>query len=112
MTSISDPSIIRDVQQLVFIKKWISAGKHRLRIARKERPANFPVEGEANREGGQMTERGADPEIRLIPDYRDDEAPLPWYQDLGVCKRMDEQEKPDDRELLHRMYDCLCVRGE
>lgn len=59
-----------------------------------------------------MTERSADPEIRLIPDYRDDEAPLPWYQALGVCKRMDEQEKPDDRELLHRMYDCLCVRGE
>lgn len=44
-----------------------------------------------------MTERSADPEIRLIPDYRDDEVPLPWYQDLGVCKRMDEQEKPDER---------------
>ena len=31
-----------------------------------------------------MTERIIDNELRLIPYYRNDEASLPWYQDLAV----------------------------
>ena len=31
-----------------------------------------------------MTERIIDNELRLIPYYRNDEASLPWYQDLDV----------------------------
>ena len=34
-----------------------------------------------------MTERIIDEELKLIPYYRNDEASLPWYQDLDVCKQ-------------------------
>ena len=59
-----------------------------------------------------MTERIIDNELRLIPYYRNDEASLPWYQDLDVCKQVDNREEPYDVELLHRMYDYLTVHGE
>ena len=36
-----------------------------------------------------MTERIIDNELRLIPYYRNDEASLPWYQDLDVCRQVD-----------------------
>ena len=48
-----------------------------------------------------MTERIIDNELRLIPYYRNDEASLPWYQDLDVCKQVD-----------NRMYDYLTVHGD
>ena len=41
-----------------------------------------------------MTERIIDNELRLIPYYRNDEASLPWYQDLDVCKQVDNREEP------------------
>ena len=41
-----------------------------------------------------MTERIIDNELRLIPYYRNDEASLPWYQDLDVCRQVDNREKP------------------
>jgi len=47
-----------------------------------------------------MTERIIDNELRLIPYYRNDEASLPWYQDLDVCRQVDNREKPYDVELL------------
>ena len=59
-----------------------------------------------------MTERIIDNELRLIPYYRNDAASLPWYQDLDVCKQVDNREEPYDVELLHRMYDYLAVHGE
>lgn len=59
-----------------------------------------------------MTERAIDDEIRLIPYYRNDAASLPWYQDLDVCKQVDNRDTPYDAELLHRMYDYLCVHGD
>ena len=34
-----------------------------------------------------MTERIIDNELRLIPYYRNDEASLPWYQDLDEIGR-------------------------
>ena len=58
-----------------------------------------------------MTERIIDNELRLIPYYRNDEASLPWYQDLDVCRQVDNREKPYDVELLHRMYDYLTWGG-
>ena len=58
-----------------------------------------------------MTERIIDNELRLIPYYRNDEASLPWYQDLDVCRQVDNREKPYDVELLHRMYDYLTAQG-
>ena len=59
-----------------------------------------------------MTERIIDNELRLIPYYRNDEASLPWYQDLDVCRQVDNREQPYDVELLHRMYDYLTAHGD
>lgn len=59
-----------------------------------------------------MPERIIDNEITLIPYYRNDTASLPWYQDLQVCKQVDDRDTPYDLELLHRMYDYLSTRGE
>ena len=59
-----------------------------------------------------MNERIVDSEIKLIPYYSNDEASLPWYQDLDVCRQVDNRDKPYDIDLLHRMYDYLCAHGE
>lgn len=58
-----------------------------------------------------MTERIIDKELKLIPYYRNDEVSLPWYQDLDVCKQVDNRDKPYDLELLHCMYDYLSSNG-
>ena len=36
-----------------------------------------------------MSERYVDYEIKLVPYYRNDEVSLVWYQDLDVCKQVD-----------------------
>lgn len=59
-----------------------------------------------------MQERIVDNEIRLIPYYRNDEVSLSWYQDLDVCKQVDNRDKPYDIDLLHTMYDYLSSHGE
>lgn len=59
-----------------------------------------------------MQERIIDSEITLIPYYRNDAASLPWYQDLQVCKQVDNRDAPYDLELLHRMYDYLSTQGD
>lgn len=58
-----------------------------------------------------MTERIIDNEIKLIPYYRNDEASFPWYQDLDVCKQVDNRDEPYDLERLHCMYDYLNAHG-
>jgi 8-oxo-dGTP pyrophosphatase MutT (NUDIX family) len=60
----------------------------------------------------KMTERIIDSEIRLIPYYRNDEISLSWYQDLDVCRQVDNRDEPYDLELLHSMYDYLCIHGD
>ena len=59
-----------------------------------------------------MQERIVDSEIRLIPYYRNDEVSLPWYQDLDVCKQVDNRNAPYDVNLLHNMYDYLSSHGD
>ncbi len=59
-----------------------------------------------------MTERIIDGALRRIPYYRNDAASLPWYQDLTVCKQVDDRDTPYDVELLHRMYDFLSTHGD
>ena len=58
-----------------------------------------------------MTERIIDKELKLIPYYRNDEISFPWYQDLDVCKQVDNRDEPYDLELLHCMYDYLSSNG-
>lgn len=59
----------------------------------------------------KMSERSVDDEVRLVPYYRNDEVSLAWYQDLDVCKQVDNRDEPYDLDLLHCMYDYLCNRG-
>lgn len=58
-----------------------------------------------------MQERMIDSEIKLIPYYRNDAVSLPWYQDLDVCKQVDNRDEPYNLELLHSMYDYLNTHG-
>ena len=60
----------------------------------------------------KMSEISIDDEVRLIPYYRNDEISLAWYQDLDVCKQVDNRDEPYDLELLHCMYDYLCNNGD
>lgn len=59
-----------------------------------------------------MNTRIIDREIKLIPYYRNDEVSLWWYQDLDVCKQVDNRDEAYDVELLHNMYDYLCSHGD
>lgn len=59
-----------------------------------------------------MTERIINEEIKLIPYYRNDEVSLAWYQDLDVCKQVDNRDEPYDIDLLHAMYDFLSSHGD
>ena len=59
-----------------------------------------------------MVELRIDSDIRLIPYYRNDSASLPWYQDLDVCRQVDDRDTPYDLTLLHRMDDYLCANGK
>lgn len=59
-----------------------------------------------------MEERILDSEIRLVPYYRNDEVSLLWYQDVDLCKQVDNRDTPYDLELLHAMYDYLCAHGD
>lgn len=59
-----------------------------------------------------MTKRIVDKDLVLIPYYRNDEASLPWYQDLDVCRQVDNIDHPYDLQLLHNMYDYLSSHGE
>lgn len=59
-----------------------------------------------------MTERIIDKEIKLFPYYRNDEVSLPWYQNLDICKQVDNRDDPYDLEHLHCMYDYLSSNGD
>jgi hypothetical protein len=59
-----------------------------------------------------MTERIIDKEIKLVPYYRNDEVSLPWYQNLDVCKQVNNRDEPYDLELLYCMYDYLSSNGD
>ena len=59
-----------------------------------------------------MEKRIVDSEIRLVPYYRNDEVSLLWYQDVDLCKQVDNRDTPYDLELLHAMYDYLCAHGD
>lgn len=59
-----------------------------------------------------MPRRIIDSELQLIPYYPDYATTLPWYQDLSLCKQVDNRDAPYDLELLQRMYDYLNAHGD
>lgn len=40
-----------------------------------------------------------------------DDVSLAWYQDLDVCKQVDNRYRPYDLDCLHNMYDYLSSHG-
>lgn len=66
----------------------------------------------ARKEAIPLDGRTIDPEFRLIPYYPDYTTTLPWYQDLSLCKQVDNRDAPYDLELLQRMYDYLNTHGD
>lgn len=59
-----------------------------------------------------MPRRIIDSELQLIPYYPDYATALPWYQDLSLCKQVDNRDTPYDLELLQRMYNYLNSHGD
>lgn len=47
--------------------------------------------------------------VRYYPYYR---RTLPWYQDLRLCKQVDNIDHPYDLDRLKRMYTYLSTKGE
>lgn len=50
--------------------------------------------------------------LKLIPYYPNQETALEWYQDLDVCKQVDNIDTPYTRERLDAMYNYLSTNGE
>jgi N-acetylglutamate synthase-like GNAT family acetyltransferase len=56
--------------------------------------------------------RTIDEEINLIKYYPNDEIALEWYQDLALCKQVDNRDSVYDLPLLQRMYHYLNENGD
>lgn len=56
--------------------------------------------------------RRVDGEIALVPYYPNYAAALPWYQDLDVCRQVDNRDEAYDLTLLKQMYKYLNRRGD
>lgn len=59
-----------------------------------------------------MRSRVVDDEIVLVPYYPNYKTTLAWYQDLDLCKQVDNRDTVYDLELLKRMYQYLNKHGE
>ena len=59
-----------------------------------------------------MKERIVDQETTLIPYYPNPEVALAWYQDLDVCKQVDNIDHAYDLDLLNSMYTYLSTHGD
>ena len=52
-----------------------------------------------------------DEALTLIPYYPNPDVALAWYQDLDVCKQVDNIDHVYSPELLDAMYTCLSTHG-
>lgn len=52
------------------------------------------------------------PTLELVPYYPYYRRTLPWYQDLTLCKQVDNIDHPYDLDRLKRMYTYLSKKGE
>lgn len=59
-----------------------------------------------------MKNRVVDKEIQLVPYYPNYKTTLMWYQDLELCKQVDNRETAYDLDLLKRMYKYLNQHGD
>lgn len=59
-----------------------------------------------------MEVRIIDEELSLIPYYPNVEAALPWYQDPGVCKQVDDMDGIYTVQMLGGMYNYLNTHGK
>ena len=59
-----------------------------------------------------MEKRIVDEEIVLVPYYPNYEVTLQWYQDLDLCKQVDNIDYPYSLDRLKSMYDYLSTHGE
>lgn len=59
-----------------------------------------------------MRGRIIDEEIQLIKYYPNYKTALEWYQDLEVCKQVDNRDTIYDLPLLKRMYNYLNQHGD
>ena len=55
--------------------------------------------------------RVIDDELRLVPYYENYGVTFGWYQDLDVCKQVDNIDHPYSMELLESMYTFLDANG-
>ena len=59
-----------------------------------------------------MKSRIVDEEIQLVSYYPNYKTTLMWYQDLDLCKQVDNRETAYDLELLKRMYKYFNEHGD
>ena len=59
-----------------------------------------------------MKNRIVDDEIVLVRYYPNYKTTLAWYQDLDLCKQVDNRDAAYDLELLKRMYSYLNKHGD
>ena len=59
-----------------------------------------------------MEPRIINEELSLIPYYPNYEVALEWYQDLELCKQVDNIDYPYTLERLQRMYNYLSTHGD
>lgn len=59
-----------------------------------------------------MEKRVVDEEIVLVPYYPNYEVALEWYQDLELCKQVDNIDFPYSPNRLRSMYDYLSTHGD
>lgn len=52
-----------------------------------------------------MNERVIDTEVKLVRYYPNYAAALPWYQDLRLCRQVDNRDTPYDLALLILFFD-------
>lgn len=59
-----------------------------------------------------MKQRRVDEAVQLVPYYPNYRAALAWYQDLELCKQVDNRDEVYDLDLLKRMYHYLNAHGD
>ncbi len=59
-----------------------------------------------------MEFRAIDEEVGLVPYYPNYDVALEWYQDLALCRQVDNRDTAYDLPLLKRMYDYLNTHGD